>query len=208
MHRPRPLADERSITIVPANEASWEDLRAIFGNRGYAAYCHCQKNKMRSWAEWSTLQVAGRMERLRADTRCGYPSARATSGLVAYLDGEPVGWCALEPRTAYPRLLRTSVPWAGRDEDKADEGVWAVTCFVTRAGFRRRGISRALARATLDFARTRGARALEGYPMLTEPGEDVTWGELNVGSRSIFADAGFTEVSHPTRRRVVMRVDF
>ena len=69
MHRPRPLADERSITIVPANEASWEDLRAIFGNRGYAAYCHCQKNKMRSWAEWSTLQVAGRMERLRADTR-------------------------------------------------------------------------------------------------------------------------------------------
>ena len=115
MHRPRPLADERSITIVPANEASWEDLRAIFGNRGYAAYCHCQKNKMRSWAEWSTLQVAGRMGRLRADTRCGYPSARATSGLVAYLDGEPVGWCALEPRTAYPRLLRTSVPWAGRD---------------------------------------------------------------------------------------------
>jgi hypothetical protein len=53
-----------------------------------------------------------------------------------------------------------------------------------------------------------GARALEGYPMLTEPGEDVTWGELNVGSRSIFADAGFTEVSHPTRRRVVMRMDF
>ena len=34
------------------------------------------------------------------------------------------------------------------------------------------------------------------------------WGELNVGSRGIFADAGFTEVSHPTLRRVVMRIDF
>ena len=44
--------------------------------------------------------------------------------------------------------------------------------------------------------------------MLTEPGREVTWGELNVGSRSIFADAGFTEVSHPTLRRVVMRIDF
>ena len=33
-------------------------------------------------------------------------------------------------------------------------------------------------------------------------------GELHVGSRSIFADAGFTEVSHPTLRRVVMRIDF
>jgi GNAT superfamily N-acetyltransferase len=83
-----------------------------------------------------------------------------------------------------------------------------VTCFVTRAGFRRRGISRALARAAVDFARERGARALEGYPMITEPGQDVTWGELHVGSRSIFEDAAFGEVSRPTLRRVVMRIDF
>jgi GNAT superfamily N-acetyltransferase len=84
----------------------------------------------------------------------------------------------------------------------------AVTCFVTRAGFRRRGVSRALARAAVDFARQRGARALEGYPMITEPGQEIMLGELHVGSRSIFAAAGFTEVSHPTLRRVVMRVDF
>ena len=196
------------VTIVPANEASWEDLRAIFGDRGYAAYCHCQRPKMKSWAEWKELGVAGRMLRLEAQTHCGYPSAETTSGLVAYLDGEPVGWCAVEPRTAYARLRRTPVPWAGRHEDKDDEGVWAVVCLITRAGFRRRGISRALARATVEYARERGARALEGYPMLVEPGEDVTWGELNVGSRSIFAEAGFREVSHPTLRRVVMRIDF
>jgi GNAT superfamily N-acetyltransferase len=83
-----------------------------------------------------------------------------------------------------------------------------VTCFITRAGYRRLGVSRALARAAVDFARQRGARALEGYPMITEPGRDVTWGELHVGSRSIFVDAGFTEVTHPTLRRVVMRIDF
>jgi GNAT superfamily N-acetyltransferase len=196
------------VTVVPANEASWEDLRAIFGDRGYAAYCQCQRFKFRSWAEARSTPVSERMERLQKQTRCGYPSAATTSGLVAYLDGEPVGWCAVEPRTAYARLLRTPVPWKGRDEDKDDDGVWAVICFVTRAGFRRRGVSRALARATPDFARKRGARALEGYPMLVNPGEDVTWGELNVGSRSIFAEAGFQEVSHPTLRRVVMRIDF
>ncbi len=137
------------------------------------------------------------------------PESGTTSGLVAYLDGEPVGWCAVAPRTAYPRLLRnTRVPWAGRAEDKTDDGIWAVTCFVTRAGFRRRGISRALARGVVDFARERGARALEGYPMITQPGQEITWGELHVGSRSIFADAGFDEVSHSTLRRVVMRIDF
>lgn len=211
MHRPKPQVGPdttKPVTVVPANEASWDDLRAIFGSRGYAAYCQCQRPKMRSWAEWRSLQVSGRMQRLEEQTQCGFASARTTSGLVAYLDDEAVGWCAVEPRTAYARLLRTRIPWKGRDEDRDDAGVWAVVCFVTRAGYRRRGVSRALARAAVDFARERGARALEGYPMLVEPGQDVTWGELNVGSRSVFADAGFDEVSHPTLRRVVMRIDF
>jgi hypothetical protein len=44
--------------------------------------------------------------------------------------------------------------------------------------------------------------------MITHPGKEIAWGELHVGSRSIFTDAGFTEISHPTLRRVVMRIDF
>ena len=133
-----------------------------------------------------------------------------TTGLVAYLDGEPVGWCAVEPRPWPTRACCASyrVPWEGRAEDKTDDSVWAVTCVFSRSGYRRRGISRALVRAAVEFARGRGARALEGYPMLVEPGQDITWGEMHVGSRSIFADAGFEEVSHPTLRRVVMRIDF
>lgn len=210
MPRSRPLLEPvgpLDVTIVPANQASWEDLRLIFGNRGYAAYCQCQRFKIGP-QQWTDVPVALRMERLRAETHCDFPSARTTSGLVAYLDGEPVGWCAVEPRTAYPRLLPARVAWTARGEDKDDASVWAVTCFATRAGFRRRGISRALAAATVDFARERGARALEAYPMITEPGQEITWGETHVGTRSIFADAGLEEVSHPTLRRVVMRIDF
>ncbi len=159
-----------------------------------------------SWASVGTEELAFR---LRSQTDCGHPESGRTSGLVAYLDGEPVGWCAVEPRSAYPRLLlKTRVPWAGRAEDKTDDSVWAATCFVTRTGFRRRGISRALAHAAVDFARQRGARALEGYPMLTEPGQEIMSVELNVGSRSIFVAAGFAEVGRPTLRRVVMRIDF
>jgi len=127
---------------------------------------------------------------------------------VAYLDGTPVGWCAIEPRIAYPRLLRMRGPFKGRDEDLQDDGVWAVTCFITRAGYRRRGVTYALARAAVDFAKERGARAIEGYPMITQPDKEITWGELHVGSHWVFADAGFTEVSRPSLRRVVMRIDF
>ena len=198
---------EPAIRIVPANRASWEDLEAIFGERGDPAGCQCQWFKV-SAREWRGTPREARAEALREQTRCGSPRARTTSGLVAYLDGEPAGWCAVEPRTAYPRLAGMRLPWLGRDEDKDDDGVWAVTCFVTRVGYRRRGVSAALAAAAVDFARSRGARAVEGYPMITEPGREVAWGELFVGSRNSFADAGFAEVSHPSPRRVVMRIDF
>ena len=197
------------VTIVPANEASWGDLQAVFGARGDPSRCQCQRYKMQRGESWASVGREELAYRFRAQTECEHPKSGTTSGLVAYLDGEPVGWCAVEPRSHHPRLLlKTRVPWEGRTEDKTDASVWAVTCFVTRSGFRRRGISRALARAAVDFARARGARALEGYPMIDEPAQGWLLGELHVGSRSVFADAGFTEVSRPTVRRVVMRIDF
>lgn len=187
----------------PANEATWADLRAVFGTRGDPANCQCQWFKARDvWA----IPKSERADRLKAQTRCGEPGATTTSGLVAYLDGEPAGWCAVEPRIAYERLLRARVPWSGRDEDKADPDVWAVTCFVTRTGHRRRGVSAALARAAVEHARAHGARAVEGYPIRVEPGQ-VGGGELFVGTVSVFAAAGFTEVSRPTLRRAVMRLE-
>jgi GNAT superfamily N-acetyltransferase len=194
------------IRIVPANEASWEDLQAIFGTRGQAFTCQCQRYKLRRREAFRSFPVEERADRLRGQTDCGHPEADATSGLVAYLDGEPVGWCAVEPRTAYEGLVRNNrVPWTDRNEDKTDDSVWAVTCLLTRAGFRKRGVSRALASAAVDFARERGARAIEGYPITTK---DVIQEELHVGTVSVFADAGFAEVSHPTLRRAVMRIDF
>jgi GNAT superfamily N-acetyltransferase len=194
------------VTIIPANEATWDDLQAVFGKRGDPSRCQCQRFKMWPGESWASVGAEELAFRLRTQTDCGHPQSASTSGLVAHLDGQPVGWCAVEPRTAYPRLLRNNrVPWAGRTEDKNDESVWAVTCFVTRKGFRRRGISYALARAAVDFARQRGARALEGYPMTRK---DVLLGELHVGTQGMFAAAGFTEVSRPTLRRVVMRIDF
>jgi GNAT superfamily N-acetyltransferase len=195
-----------AISVVPANEASWEDLQTIFGTRGAASTCQCQRYKLQRREAFRSFPAEVRAQRLREQTDCGHPESDTTSGLVAYLDGEPVGWCAVEPRTAFHGLVRNNrVPWEGRAEDKADDSVWAVTCLFTRAGFRKRGVSRALARAAVDFARERGARAIEGYPMTTK---DALLEELHVGTESVFADAGLTEVSRPTLRRVVMRLDF
>jgi GNAT superfamily N-acetyltransferase len=201
-----PIA-EKDVRIVPANEASWDDLQDIFGATDYPGRCQCQRFKVLGWI-WRDSTHQQRTAMLRAQTACGDPNAAATSGLVAYVDDKPAGWVAVEPRMAYPKLRTSRVPWSGRDEDKDDDDIWAVTCFVVRKGYRGRGLTYPLARATIDYARQRGARALEAYAMITQPGKEITWGELHVGARQVFEDAGFEEVSRPTVRRVVMRIDF
>ena len=197
---------EGAISIVPANEARCADLQALFGERGAASWCQYQRYKLQPREAFRNFPVEERMKRLREQTNCGRPNSAGTSGLIAYLDGVPVGWCAVEPRVAYGGLVRNArVPWEGREQDKADGSVWAVTCLFTRVGFRRRGTSHALAHAAVAFARDRGARAIEAYPITTKNVIDV---ELHVGTETTFAQAGCIEVSRPTPRRAVMRIDF
>ncbi len=197
---------EPTITVRPANEASWGDLQTVFGTRGPASRCQCQRYKLRPHEAFAKFPREERADRLRAETCVGDADAAGTTGLLAFLDGEPVGWCAVQPRSEYGGLVRNSrVPWDGRSEDRADDRVWAVTCFVTRAGFRKRGVSQALAHAAVEHARRHGARAVEGYPLTTTA---VISEELHVGLEKVFLDAGFAEVSRPGLRRVVMRIDF
>lgn len=199
-------APDPVLSIVPANQVRCEELQTLFGLRGAAATCRCQRYKLAPRESFRSFPVEERARRLREQTACGHPGAGRTSGLVAYVEGAPAGWCAVEPRTAYEGLLRVfRVPWEGRAEDKADDTVWAVTCLFTRPGFRRRGVSRALAAGAVAFARERGARAVEAYPIVTT---DVLAEELHVGTVGVFAAVGLVEVSRPSTRRVVMRLDF
>lgn len=199
------MADE--IRVVPANEASWRDVQTVFGERGEAARCQCQWFLLGD-KEFTHTPREVLADRFREQTACGHPASEVTSGVVAYLGDEPVGWCAVEPRSHYVRLARTKVPWAGRDEDPADDDVWSIVCFTVRAGFRRQGVSTAMAVAAVEFARLRGARAVEGYPKELAPGKQEIWGELYVGTPGMFEAAGMRVVSRPTLRRLVMRRDF
>jgi hypothetical protein len=92
------VIEDTQVTFVPANEASWEDLQAIFGTAD-AGYCQCQRFKIRGWI-WRDSTQDERTAMLQDQTACGTPDATSTSGLVAYVDGTPAGWVAVEPRTA------------------------------------------------------------------------------------------------------------
>ena len=169
-HEPMPDDD---VSVVPANEASWDDLQAVFG-RGAAAKCQCQRIKLGDGA-WFDMPVEERAHCLREEADCGHPEAGTSSGMVAYLDGEPVGWVAVEPRANHRRLRGSSAPWAGRTEDPDNPDVWAIVCFAIRPGYRGQGLTKPLARAAVEHGRAHGAKAIEGYPIVPRPGQNVSW---------------------------------
>src|SRR6202000_829316 len=123
--------DPADLTIVPASEATWADLTAIFGASD-SGRCNCQRVKSRGWF-WEEAHGEARRAQLRDQTNCGDPEATSTTGLVAYLTRGrvPVGWVAVEPRTEYPRLLGLPTVWEGRPgEGKQGARGWAARLFL------------------------------------------------------------------------------
>jgi GNAT superfamily N-acetyltransferase len=187
-----------TLEIRASADVPWDDVRVVFGTRGDPSTCWCQWFKQSS-AEWRATSTA-----VRRDALC--EQAPHSPGLVAYLEGEPVGWVAVEPRTAYKRLATTRVAVAGTTEPWDDDSVWAVTCFVVRTGFRRQGLSSELLAAAVEHARAGGARLIEAYPV-DVAAKATSSSELYHGPLSTFLAEGFTIVSRPTPARPVVQLE-
>jgi len=121
-------------------------------------------------------------------------------GVLAYSGDEAVGWCAIAPRADYPRLKASRIL-----KPIDDEPVWSVSCFFVARPYRRRGVTAALLRAALVFARSRGAQIVEGYPIEPRQGrlaDPFAW----TGFASAFRAAGFEEVARRSETRPMMRI--
>ncbi|MCU1525509.1 MAG: hypothetical protein JWO18_2403 [Microbacteriaceae bacterium] len=189
-----------SIAVVSVADAPWSDVRTVFGERGDPARCWCQYFKVGN-ADWNE----GPPDRLEGLLCEQVRDQSIPPGVIAYLDDEPVGWCGIEPRPSYPRILRSQVVTRGSEERLDDESVWAVTCFVVRIGYRRRGLSGELLRAAIEQAGRFGARVIEGYPVDTAE-KKTSAATLYHGALSLFERAGFEIVSRPSPGRAVVRL--
>lgn len=171
------------------DEARWPDLVSVFEGRGGPRNCWCLL-----WREpggvRAKLDLEGRRAAMEERVRAGTPI-----GLLASLDGQPVGWCSIAPRNTYrERAL-------GGGEYAAGTDVRSVVCFFVRSSARRRGIQTGLLRAAVDHARSKGADVVEAYPV--DPGSPSY---RFMGFRPTFLAAGFEEVGRVGSRRHVMRL--
>ena len=183
----------RAVRVVPATPARWADLETLFGPKGACAGCWCMWWRLPRSA-WSKNRGAGNRRALRR-----LVEGRNPPGLLAYVGGEPAGWCALAPRQDYPGLGRSRL-WKPLD----DRPTWSVTCFFVARAHRRQGLTVRLLREAARYARTRGARILEGYPVEPKKGSAPdAW--VYTGLAAAFRNAGFKEVARPSATRPLMR---
>jgi GNAT superfamily N-acetyltransferase len=121
-------------------------------------------------------------------------------GCLAFADGEPVGWCCVGPRSDFPRIERVKglqVPW--------NEDTWSVTCFYIRAGWRRKGVARALLAGAVDVARAHGAKEIHGYPVKPKRPEGAPAAFAWTGVPRLFEACRFVEITLPEANRPVYR---
>ena len=172
--------------------ADWPDVERLFGVRGEPSRCWCRFFAL-TGSEWSASTPEERKSQLREKFDGGQPAP----GVLAFRDGNPVGWCAVEPRGCYPRILRSKVLASAPDaaRDPGVDRVWSVSCFVVSPGHRRTGVAGALLAAAVEHASAHGATVVEGYPV--DPAQRPKAGpaDLYHGTLGLFLAAGFTVVS-------------
>jgi ribosomal protein S18 acetylase RimI-like enzyme len=190
------------LRIVPAQDAPFADVEAVFGTRGDPAHCWCQWYKIPG-SDWRGIGDEALRDRLEAQLE----TSGTGPGLLAYDGDTPAGWCAVEPRPALVRLPHSRIIAGGTPHpDFDDPGIWAVTCFVVPRAHRRRGVARALADAAVAYARQHGARILEGYAVDPAARAKTPANELFHGTVTMFENAGFIEVARPKPDRAIMQV--
>jgi GNAT superfamily N-acetyltransferase len=187
-----------AIEVRPVTPERWADLVDLFerpgprGGRQVSSGCWCMFWRLEGkrfdefWGRGDE-RGEGNKRAMRRLVRAG-----SEPGLMAYIDGRPVGWCSVGPREAYPRLDRSRS--IGRVDDQP---VWSVACFYIHRSEARQGVGEALLAAAVEHAARHGARIVEGYPVAPGDGDPFT------GFRSMFEQAGFHEVRAGGRRSIV-----
>lgn len=187
------------INIYPATVDRWDDLETLFGESGAYAGCWCMFWRLER-SLFRQLKGDGVRNLLKSMVDAGQEP-----GLLAYMDGQPVGWCSFGPRESFQGLENHSVL-----KRVDNQSVWSVVCFFVRPENRQQGVAQALLQAAIEYARSHGARILEGYPIdMAAPclsGQRLDSLKAYMGVVSLFSRMGFVQVGRPSEMQRIMRL--
>jgi len=177
------------VVCLPVTVERLPDLERFSEQHGKFRYCSCMRWRLKS-TEYQHSTKESRGSTLNELVRQNVPV-----GVLAYVQGEPIGWCSIAPRETYLALERF------RALPRLDQApVWSVVCFFMDSRFRRLGITQQLLHAAVEYACSQGASIIEGYPV--EPDARLY---TYMGSPATFLAAGFRDVTPSGWARQIMR---
>jgi len=179
-----------ALEFHPVTAERWPDLERLFGEHGAYGGCWCM------WWRLPRAQFTQQVGQKNKEALKAIVDSGEAPGLLAYADGEPIAWCSVAPRQAFPALDRSRTL-----KRIDDQPVWSVVCFFVAKPFRRRGVMAPLLTAAVEYARAYGAKIVEGYPV--EPTKALSGYSGYTGVVSAFRKLGFMEVAQRSGRPIM-----
>lgn len=177
----------------PLTSGRWKDFEKLFGANSACAGCWCTYWILKR-SEYNEMRKTGETKNVfKKIVKNNLPP-----GILAYNGNEAAGWCAIQPRENYP-VLQNSRILAPID----NEPVWSIVCFYISKKYRGQGLSVSLITESVKFAKTKGAKIIEGYPV--EPKKETAPVFIYTGVASSFLKAGFKEAARRSETRPIMR---
>ena len=162
---------------------------AAFADNPKWKSCYCQFLYVdHTKVNWSTRTAAE--NRIAA---CDRIACERMQGLLAYRNGQVVGWCNAAPRDLLDSFADEPIPDAAQ--------VGQITCFVVAREHRRAGVARALLEEACAMLREQGLKVAEANPSRDAKSD----AQNHFGPLSLYLTSGFEVVKEREDGLVVVR---
>ena len=188
---------ELEIIVKPLSPQLIKDFLHFFDKVAFTdnpdwSGCYCQfyhfPGSMKEWGEITKKQNRNASEKLILEEKM--------NGLLAYVNDQPVGWCNVNSKKNYSKIL-----YEDEFEEDANDKIASIVCFVISPRFRKKGIARLLLQKAIINLRENGFKWLESYPRKGELSDAHSYH----GPVSLFSSEGFFVVNETDVSMVMLR---
>jgi len=182
------------ITFEPLTKLNWNNFVQLFGSNGACGNCWCMYYRLRK-AEYIEGKCAdGNKDAMKEIVWEGKPA-----GILGLYEGQAIAWCAFAPREDFMKLENSRV-----HKRIDNEAVWSIPCFFIHKHFRKHGISVALLKGVIQYAKENGIKIIEAYPTIPTK-EKLPDSFVWIGLYKVFERAGFKIVDRTSKNRPMVR---
>ena len=181
------------LDFQPLTADCWPDFETLFGEHGAYGGCWCMWWRL-TRREFEAQQGEDNRQAMKAIVKSG-----EVPGILAYHEGQPVGWCSVAPREQFGSVERSRVL-----KRLDDTPVWSIVCFFVAKGYRGQGVAESLIRAAVDYVKSQGGKVVEAYPTVPKTDKLPPVSSF-MGMPTMFERAGFVECARPSQSKVIMR---